>query len=673
MLARLASALLLILSACSRGEGESKDIPPDFVGTAMCAECHAAETDAWRGSHHDLAMQEATGETVLGDFDGATYSYAGVTSTFFRADGRFFVRTDGPDGRLADYEIAYTFGVDPLQQVLIPFRGGRLQVLGIAWDARPAETGGQRWFHLYADESVDHEDELHWTGNLQTWNHGCAECHSTGLEKGYDFQADSYATRWSEVDVACEACHGPGSRHVAWARSYDEEESDREAVQASGGVDHRGDRGLVIAFRDRRGVAWLPDPATGIARRSEPPGRRFEVEACARCHSLRSPIRGHYEWGRHLLATHRPELILEGLYFPDGQLLDEVYEYGSFRQSRMYRAGVTCSDCHDPHGLELRAQGNAVCAACHDPKRFDDPAHHFHSTRSPGSRCVECHMPGRTYMQVDQRRDHSLRIPRPDLSERLGTPNACTSCHTDRSNVWAVAALERWYGEREETAGFVEAFAADGRGLPGAAAALGRVASDPETAGIVRASALARLAKWPDAIPSALIENALADPEPLVRFGGLLAIERWEPSLRLALAHPALGDSVEGVRQEAARILASVPDSLLTSEQRGAFDRAASEYVDGLVANADRPWALIELAAFRATRGEMEPAIGILRRGLEIHPDDPDLLAGMVTAAGASGQRALALEHAERLQALFPDDPAIRRLVRELRSGPEVE
>ncbi|MGH7571591.1 MAG: multiheme c-type cytochrome [Gemmatimonadota bacterium] len=648
---------LLIVSACSGGD-ELADIPFDFVGSATCAECHAAEAAAWRGSDHDLAMQEATEETVLGDFDDAAFTYAGVTSAFFRRNGRFHVRTDVPDGELADYEIAYTFGVDPLQQYLIPFRGGRFQMLGIAWDTRPAAQGGQRWFHLYPGESVDYEDELHWTRNAQTWNHACAECHTTGLVKGYDLETDSYATTWREIDVGCEACHGPGSLHVAWARS------DRD-----GDGDGAGARGLLVAFHDRQGVEWLPDPATGIARRSEPPERRTEVEACARCHSLRTPIRGDYVWGRHVLATHRPELIREGIYFPDGQLLDEVYEYGSFRQSRMYMAGVTCSDCHDPHGLELPAEGNAVCATCHDPARFDTSTHHFHPVGSAGGRCVECHMPLRTYMQVDQRRDHSIRIPRPDLSERLGTPNACTSCHSDRTNAWAVAAMEEWYGRSERPAGFAEAFAADERGLPEAAAALVRVAADREAAGFVRASALARLAKWPEAIPAALIEDALADPEPLIRFGAVLSTEAMEPSRRLGLASPALGDSVEGVRQEAARILAPVPDSLLTSDQRRLFDRAAAEYVDGLMANADRPWALLELAAFRASRGEMEPALGVLRRALEIHPDDPDLLAGMVTAARATGQWTLALEYAERLEARFPDNPEIRMLVEELRSG----
>src|SRR5688572_1418652 len=151
----LAAALLAIaVWAVVRRSPEDPVVTParraelTYVGAPACAECHVAVAEAWRGSHHDLAMQEATVATVLGDFDDAVFEHAGVTSTFFRRDGKLLARTDGPDGALHDYEIAYTFGVEPLQQYLIGFPGGRYQALGIAWDSRPREQGGQRWFHL---------------------------------------------------------------------------------------------------------------------------------------------------------------------------------------------------------------------------------------------------------------------------------------------------------------------------------------------------------------------------------------------------------------------------------------------------------------------------------------------------------------------------------------------
>ncbi|HKY61376.1 MAG TPA: multiheme c-type cytochrome [Gemmatimonadota bacterium] len=713
----------LLLAACSDG-GPGRIAPPGFVGAGTCAECHAAQAAAWRGSHHDLAMQEATGEAVLGDFDGATLTYAGITSTFFRRDGRYFVRTDGPDGRLAEYEIAYTFGVEPLQQLLIPFRGGRLQALGIAWDSRPVDQGGQRWFHLYPGETVNHAHELHWTRAAQTWNGGCAACHSTALEKGYDEETDRYTTTWREIDVSCEACHGPGSRHVEWARS--------------GGAEGEAGRGLPVAFHDRRGVRWVVDAKTGIARRSRAPGGRVEVEACGQCHALRSTIRGDHVWGRPLLETHRPELVLSGFYFPDGQILDEVYEYGSFRQSRMYAAGVTCSDCHDPHALDLRADGNAVCAQCHLPSRFDSAGHHLHAPESPGSRCVACHMPERVYMVIDRRRDHSIRIPRPDLADRLGTPSACVACHADRSNAWAAAALERVHGPPGPAPAFVEAFAADDGGFPEAGRSLAEAAADPALPEILEASALARLGSRPGAAPAGLIEAALSDPDPLVRLGAVLAAAGLEVEERLTLAGPALRDSVRGVRQEAARILASVPASALTGELRASFDRAAGEVLAGLAANEDRQWALLDRAAFQAALGDFqaaersaraairleplqaqawialaevqllaggeEPAERSLRQGLAtvgeaaddlqyalglllvrrgrpaaaveplgraagIRPDIPRYLYAYAIALRESGHAARALQVAVRLQALVPDDPDVVRLVEELRTG----
>jgi len=188
-----------------------------YVGSRACAGCHVREHAAWMGSDHAKAMQIADGTTVLGDFADRRFVYGAITSTFFQREGRYMVRTDGPDGKLADFEIKYTFGVRPLQQYLIELLGGRLQALSIAWDARPREAGGQRWLHLYPNQKIDYRDELHWTRRQQNWNYMCADCHSTNVRKSYDPAAARYATTWSEINVACEACHGPGSRHVAWA------------------------------------------------------------------------------------------------------------------------------------------------------------------------------------------------------------------------------------------------------------------------------------------------------------------------------------------------------------------------------------------------------------------------------------------------------------------------
>jgi hypothetical protein len=183
-----------------------------FVDNRVCQPCHTQAFEDWQGSHHDRAMQPATEATVLGNFRNTQFTDQGVTSRFFTKDGKFFVHTQGADGQMGDFEVRYTFGIDPLQQYLIPFPGGRLQSLSIAWDVHK-----QRWFHLYPDENLKPGDPLHWTSLYQTWNVMCAACHSTNLNKQYDSQTKSYRTTWSEMNVSCQACHGPGGRHVDWA------------------------------------------------------------------------------------------------------------------------------------------------------------------------------------------------------------------------------------------------------------------------------------------------------------------------------------------------------------------------------------------------------------------------------------------------------------------------
>jgi cytochrome c553 len=362
-------------------------------------------------------MQPASGETVLGDFDNASLNQFGVTSSFYMKDGKFMVRTEGTDGKLQDYEIKYTFGVEPLQQYLIDFPGGRMQALSLAWDSRTKERGGQRWFHLYPDEKINHDDELHWTQPSQNWNSMCAECHSTRLEKNYDPLNKAFDTCWSEIDVSCEACHGPGSEHVSWA----EQKPGWKKLEAS--------KGLSILLDERKGVHWKIDTKTGNATRSEARNSNNEIEMCARCHARRSPISDGYVHGEPLLDHYLPRLLDEGMYHADGQIDDEVYVYGSFVQSKMFHAGVTCSDCHEPHSLKLRAPGNGVCLQCHTAKKYDAESHYFHKLGSTGASCAECHMPPKKFMVIDPRHDHSIRIPRPDLSVELGTPNACNNCH----------------------------------------------------------------------------------------------------------------------------------------------------------------------------------------------------------------------------------------------------
>lgn len=400
-----------------------------FVGSEACADCHQAEADLWRPSQHKLAMQHATDSSVLGDFNDASFDYYGVRSRFFRRNGKFLVETDGPDGKLAVFEVKYTFGIDPLQQYLIEFPNGRVQALSIAWDSRPKDKGGQRWFHLYPDEEIKYDDVLHWTKLNQNWNFMCAECHSTGVRKNYDAEKDRFATRFAEISVGCEACHGQGSRHVGWANA-------RRGGWPFGRSEDPT-KGLLVQFDERRDIAWRNDPRSGNPLRSFAPATlRKEVETCGLCHARRAEFSEDWVPGRWLSDTHLVSTLSRGLYHADGQMRDEVYNYGSFKQSKMFAAGVTCSDCHEPHGAKLRAGGDGVCLQCHASDKYAAVTHHRHAGVEPALGCASCHMPVRIYMVVDQRHDHGFRVPRPDLSAKIGTPNACNDCHETPAYQW---------------------------------------------------------------------------------------------------------------------------------------------------------------------------------------------------------------------------------------------
>ena len=566
----------------------------------VCAECHTDEAAAWRGSHHDLAMDTATASTVLGDFDDATYTHAGVTTRFYRDGDAFRVETDGADGSLASFEVAYTFGAEPLQQYLVPFPGGRYQALAVAWDSRPFDEGGQRWFHLLPEDTPAAGDELHWTGRTMNWNYMCAECHSTNLLKGYDPGGDAYATTWSEIDVSCEACHGPGSLHAADGTAWPE-----DAMTAPGG-------------------AWSFPAGESIARRTLALPDRRQVETCAHCHARRSTIAESRLPGSPLHDADVVSRLEQELYHADGQILDEVYVYGSFVQSRMYRAGVRCSDCHDPHTLELRQPGNAVCAGCHLPSAYDSPTHHRHPDGSTGASCVECHMPARTYMVVDPRRDHSLRIPSPHLSAEIGTPNACTDCHTGESVAWAVEAVERWYGPPVQAAAdrgaAARALHAARTDDPGAATRLRAVGSDADLPGITRATALALLSSHPSQPTLDAVAAVARDPDPMVRRGALSALEGFAPEPRLPVAFPLLRDPIRSVRIEAARVLAPLPLRLLTDDQQALLRAVSDEYVAALRVNEDHPAPLTNLGNFHLARQMPVEAEIAYRQAIERDP-----------------------------------------------------
>lgn len=658
--------LVLGATACGpRSANPSYDAAPEpkFIGRQTCEGCHEAATANWRGSHHDRAMEVADETNVLGDFGGATFTHFGLTSTFTKKDGKFFARTDGPDGKLYDYEIAYTFGIDPLQQYLIRFPDGRLQALNVCWDTRPKEEGGQRWFHLYPKEAVPFNDVLHWTGIYQNWNFMCSECHSTDVKKRYDAVKNSFDTTWFEIDVSCEACHGPGSNHDAWAH----------ARRAKVGTANYADLGLAVRLRESEPAVWVMDPATGIAKRDRKRVSRNEIETCGRCHVRRGVVTENYVHGRPLMDTHRVSLLTAELYYADGQILDEDYEYGSFLQSKMFAAGVTCTDCHEPHSLKP-LPGNGACVKCHLPSKFDVPEHHHHKQEGKGASCKACHMPTTNYMVVHARHDHGFKVPRPDLSAQIGAPDACSKCHSDKPLSYSVDAYAKWWGTKRISQPHWSTTIAAGRADPRAAAsALAALIDDREQPAIVRATAAdLSEASLEEALPSLL--GALADPDPLVRDAAVRALSETDPAFRAKVLPPLTQDPVRTVRIDAGRALAGAPATLLPPPQARQAADALAEWRASQNVDADRPEARLNLCALDAELGDLATAEVECNAALKLAPGIPAPYVNLADVQRAEGREEAARETLRKGLEVAPDNAALWHalglaLVRQHRPG----
>jgi tetratricopeptide (TPR) repeat protein len=622
MLAGLATATIVVLACLwfwgvpnylahtSTPQSARPKSAVEYVGSQTCASCHPAEHRAWQGSHHQLAMQAATRATVLAPFQGERFTTEGVTSVFSQHEGRFYVRTDGPDGRMQDFEISHTFGLTPLQQYLVPMPNGGMQVLGIAWDARAHEKGGQRWFHLHAGEPIRAGDELHWTGRQSNWNFMCAECHTTRFKKNFNPETRRYQSSWSEMNVACEACHGPGSDHITWAHQVAAER------QTDSGI------GLLLRFDERKNAYWSISSNSANAVRSKTPDTdRKETEMCARCHSHRSQISDDYIHGKPLLDTHIPSVLSTDLFWSDGQMKAEVFNYASFQQSTMYKKGVTCSDCHEPHSLKLKAPGHQVCFQCHASTTYETPTHHFHKPGSAGAGCPACHMPTTTYMSVDPRHDHSMRVPRPDLHLKTDAPNACTKCHIEKSKQWAAQWSQRWYPLLHKRVNpLTDALMAGAARAPDAPSLLLKIITDPTQSGIARASALARLPADLGPTQWERISAQLIDRDPLVRRAAVEALSGASVDLRVRVLRPVLGDPVKGVRISAARWLAGLPTQEWSAQDQARLSAATREYMDIQLFNADRPEAYNNLGTLHADQHEWLKAEAMLKKAIELEP-----------------------------------------------------
>ena len=601
--------------SASDGMEQDEAAQAGYVGKEACFTCHQREFNLWLGSHHDLAMQVANDTTILANFNNTSFTHFGVTSKFYKREGKFYVETEGLDGKNHEYLVSYAFGVSPLQQYLVKFPDGRYQVLPICWDTRPASEGGQRWFHIYPDERIAPDDILFWMRMNQNWNFMCAECHSTNLRKNYDVENDSYNTTFSEINVACESCHGPGSEHVEWADNYNKSDKPLE----------KGDMGLKIRLKQADQGTWVfRDAEKGSAERNRPLESDVLVEMCARCHSRRTSITDEYVHGKNLLNTHRPRLIEEGLYFSDGQILEEVYVYDSFLQSKMHQKGVICTDCHEPHSTKVYAQDNTLCYRCHSYEKFGTRSHHFHNPDSSGASCVDCHMPERTYMVVDPRRDHSIRIPRPDLSEKLDTPNACNQCHKDKSNRWATDYVKKWYGnDFVDQSHFGTIFEASRNNEPGSRESLLNIATNQEQPVIVRASAILELQRFPDVQVARLLNESVKSPEPLIRFAAAQVADMIPIDDRWSMMKHLLSDSLYVIRLEAANRLSGVNKNRISNKYNNLLEQGIQDYIKSQYFNGERPSSRVNLGVLYTQQGEYNLAEAEYRSAINLEPGMP--------------------------------------------------
>jgi predicted CXXCH cytochrome family protein len=595
-------------------------VDDSYVGSSQCESCHAPVYALWKTSHHYQAMLPATAENVLGDFSDQSFSYAGVNSRFYRKDGKFYVETDNAKGDLEAFEITYTFGFHPLQQYLVEFGDGRYQALNIVWDSRSKNDGGQRWIHLYPDDPVDHDDIVHWTGSFQNWNSRCAVCHSTGLEKNYASSTNTYKTTWQEINVACEACHGPASRHLAWAQGNREPK----------------DRGFAFSLQDR-GV-FGPDKSDNIRTFSRLDGSRpqTQVETCAACHARRGEL-SDFKAGQPFADQFRLSMVEPGLYFPDGQVRDEDYVYGSFLQSKMHQAGVVCTNCHEPHSGQVRADDNTLCTQCHVSAVFDRQEHHRHAPGSAGSSCVNCHMPVATYMVVDDRHDHSFRVPEPRLTLELGTPNTCNQCHSDHDAQWALEALESWGVSPQIRAVHAPVLNAAWSGQAASFPELLKLASQENGPAILRASEILATQNFPSQEGLAALQQHLGSDEPLVRAAAVHSMD-WVPlAQRYAMLRDLITDSAKLVRMAVARQLSSFPVDQLPGSSAPELQALFREYLASMKRNADMPEELMNLALFHSATGDPGGAEKSYRNALKLSPTFTPAMLNLADLYRANG------------------------------------
>ncbi len=651
--------LLLVFSFSFISSAQSDAV--EFVGSKACVGCHEKAYQDWQGSHHELSMKHANEESVLGDFDNASLasknSNAAKASNFFKKGLQYWVNIKGPDGKFHDYQIKYTFGYTPLQQYMVEFNDGRVQLIPFAWDSRAKAEGGQRWFNLYPEMTENHQ-EFFWTNTGQNWNYMCADCHSTNLVKNFDLKTNSYNTTFSEINVACESCHGAASEHLTWAN-----QKDKTKPTSSTALKNKGkgfDRDVSKSVKQ-----WQSIPASKTLT-PKAIDHSQQVLVCAQCHSRRTQIsnKSHVE-GNAFGERYLLDLISSSNYHPDGQVYNENFVYGSFLQSKMYKNGVVCSDCHNPHTAELKLPVESLCLQCHQSDNYASTKHHKHPEDSTGAQCVNCHMPETTYMEIDARRDHGFHIPTPELAKQLGTPDTCLSCHKDKNSQWSANKVNTWYPNStvKEQKDFAPVFSAINLGLneqqlQGVASELSRISQTMSYAGIIRASALTKMASVSNTNTIIAIARAVKNEDENIRLGAISGAQSMANAEKWRILSPLLTDPVLTVRTSAAFALTSLWSNLST-QQREQLTPALNEYITSQKFNNDRGFSHSNRGIVAAYQGKYDQAIEAFKQGIIIEKNFAQAYLNLSQVYYQQGQHQQSIASLQQGIKANPDDASL--------------
>jgi tetratricopeptide (TPR) repeat protein len=596
-------------------------VPPaalvQYAKSPSCRSCHEEEYALWERSHHALAERDIDPRLDAAAFQFPFKIRHGTqVSWVTNNNGVFQIFTMGKDGKRHPFTPVRVLGVEPLRQFLVPADAGRMQVTELAYD--PAQVD---WFDVYGEEDRHAGEWGHWTGHGMTWNSMCASCHNTALQKNYEITADAYHTTMVEHGVGCESCHGPMADHNAWQAAH---------------------------------------PKQGGDPTIKKPGREELFALCGSCHSRRGDLTGDFRPGQKY-ADHFSLVIPDetDLFYPDGQVHDEDFEFTAFSGSRMHAAGVRCSDCHEPHSAKVRIPGDNLCMVCHaapaPPAPKIDPAtHSHHKTGERGDHCVDCHMPQTVYMQRHARHDHGFTVPDPLMTRDFGIPNACNRCHTDRSADWSLQSVEEWYGDKMQrpTRARTQVLARARRGDAASVPDLIHLMKQ-ETNGFWRAVSANFVKRWiSDPQVVAALSAGLGDSNALARSMSIRALEPLsnEEPIHAGLTN-ALSDPVREVRLDAAWALRATLD---TNSVPG------RELLAHLDFNADQPSGALQAGVFHLDRGDVASALTWFKRAVQGDGNSAPLRQALAVALSDAGKSREAVTELETACKLAPQEAEYR-------------